>query len=124
VEEPLERFVGPDGCAEDYAEQVFRIEKNNSAERVHRKGGFEIPRSFSRAYLAAKSLFCGASDIALGRCNRFEAVGLGVLPTRFAIAFLAGFEAGPDDARRGDDIALAILICIGNYEPFRMILLT
>ena len=49
VEEPLERFVGPDGCAEDYAEQVFRIEKNISAERVHRKGGFEIPRSFSRA---------------------------------------------------------------------------
>jgi hypothetical protein len=40
VEEPLERFVGPDGCAEDYAEQAFRIEKNNSGGKMRSRRQF------------------------------------------------------------------------------------
>jgi hypothetical protein len=41
----------------------------------------------------------------------------------FSHRLLTRLEPEPDDARRGDEITQALLIWIGNYQSFRIILL-
>lgn len=92
-------------------------------ERAHCKMRNDILRSFSRSRVAAKSISVDPCEIELwSEAFVAKEEGISIAVDEVRGRFLARPETEPDDARDGDEITHAILMCVGHHHSFRLIL--
>lgn len=120
---PLKSGRKAQRCAEHYAEQAFRIEKDSDGRKSPLQNVARDSVILDEAPPCGVTLLLRVVRPRERMTLLLESPRVRHAANEFSQRFLTRREAKPDDARGGNEIAQAILIWIGDYQSFRMILL-